>query len=128
MSAGRIFLSPPWVGDDERKAVAAAFDTGYVAPCGPFVDELERRLAALSSRRHAVAVASGTAALDLVMAHLGVTVMAYSACRGDIAAGRLHACTITGMHLMREISLIYEDDFTHPEILDEVRKMYAALN
>ena len=69
-----------------------------------------------------------TSIKELVMANLGVTVMAYSACRGDIAAGRLHACTITGMHLMREISLIYEDDFTHPEILDEVRKMYAALN
>ena len=72
MSEGRIFLSPPWTGEAERKAVSAAFDTSYVAPCGPFVDELESRLASLSSRRHAVAVSSGTAALDLLMAHLGV--------------------------------------------------------
>lgn len=68
----RIFLSPPCVGAEERAAVAAAFDSRYVAPCGPMVDELERRLAALAGRKYAVAVASGTAALDLAMAEYGV--------------------------------------------------------
>ena len=69
---GRIFLSPPSVGAKERAAVRRAFDSGYVAPCGPQVDEFERRLAALAGRRYAVAVSSGTAAIDLVMAELGV--------------------------------------------------------
>jgi dTDP-4-amino-4,6-dideoxygalactose transaminase len=68
----RIFLSPPWVGREERLAVERAFDSGYVAPCGPMVDEFERRIAALAGRKFAVAVSSGTAALDLVMAELGV--------------------------------------------------------
>lgn len=68
----RIFLSPPWTGAAERRAVARAFDSGYVAPCGPMVDEFERRLAALSGRRFAVAVSSGTAAIDLAMAEYGV--------------------------------------------------------
>lgn len=72
MKGKRIFLSPPWVGPEERAAVGAAFDSGYVAPCGPLVDAFERELARLSGRRHAVAVSSGTAALDLIMAHLGV--------------------------------------------------------
>ena len=69
---GRIFLSPPSVGAKECAAVKRAFDSGYVAPCGPQVDEFERRLAALAGRRYAVAVSSGTAAIDLVMAELGV--------------------------------------------------------
>jgi dTDP-4-amino-4,6-dideoxygalactose transaminase len=69
---GRIFLSPPSVGAKERAAVKRAFDSGYVAPCGPQVDEFERRLVALAGRRYAVAVSSGTAAIDLVMAELGV--------------------------------------------------------
>ena len=69
---GRIFLSPPSVGAKERAAVKRAFDSGYVAPCGPQVDEFERRLAALAGRRYAVAVSSGTAAIDLVMAELWV--------------------------------------------------------
>lgn len=68
----RIFLSPPWVGEEERRAVASAFDSGYVAPCGPMVDAFERELEVLSGRRHAVALSSGTAALDLAMAEYGV--------------------------------------------------------
>ena len=68
----RIFLSPPSVGAAERAAVKRAFDSGYVAPCGPQVDEFERRLAALAGRRYAVAVSSGTAAIDLLMEELGV--------------------------------------------------------
>ena len=68
----RIFLSPPFVGAVERAAVRGAFDSGYVAPCGPQVDEFERRLAKLAGRRYAVAVSSGTAAIDLLMAELGV--------------------------------------------------------
>ena len=69
--AKRIFLSPPWFGQPERDAVSAAFDSGYVAPCGPMVDELDRRLGALAGQ-HAATVSSGTAALDLLMAELGV--------------------------------------------------------
>ena len=71
MQKKRIFLSPPWIGASERALVAKAFDSGYVAPCGPMVDELDRRLGDLSGQ-HAAAVASGTAALDLLMTELGV--------------------------------------------------------
>jgi len=71
-TCSRIFLSPPSVGAAERAAVRRAFDSGYVAPCGPQVDEFERRLADLSGRRYAVAVSSGTAAIDLLMEELGV--------------------------------------------------------
>lgn len=67
----RIFLSPPWVGTSEREAIAAAFDSGYVAPCGPMVDNFDERLGTLAGQ-HAAAVASGTAALDLLMAELKV--------------------------------------------------------
>lgn len=68
----RIFLSPPWTGASERAAVRRAFATGYVAPCGPCVDEFERHLTQLSGRRFAVATASATAAIDLAAAHWGV--------------------------------------------------------
>ncbi len=71
-TSSRIFLSPPSVSVRERAMVKRAFDSGYVAPCGPQVDEFERRIAKLAGRRYAVAVSSGTAAIDLVMAELGV--------------------------------------------------------
>ena len=72
MSRARIFLSPPWVGAEERAAVSGAFDSGYVAPCGPMVDAFEQAIARQAGRRYAVAVSSGTAALDLAMAEFGV--------------------------------------------------------
>ena len=68
----RIFLQPPYVGKHERELVMAAFDSGYIAPCGPQVDEFERRLAALSDRKYAVALSSGTAAIDLILEELRV--------------------------------------------------------
>lgn len=68
----RIYLSPPYFGDAERRAVSAAFDTGYVAPTGPCVDEFERNIAEVARRKAAVAVSSGTAALDLILDELGV--------------------------------------------------------
>ncbi len=68
----RIFLSPPWMGAKERAWVEKAFASGYVAPCGPMVDAFERELVKLSGRKYAVALSSGTAALDLAMAELGV--------------------------------------------------------
>ena len=70
-NASRIYLSPPWSGVAERAAVRRAFDSGYIAPCGPMVDAFDRRLGELSGQ-HAAAVASGTAALDLLMEELGV--------------------------------------------------------
>ncbi len=68
----RIFLSPPFVDEAERAKVAEAFDSNYVAPCGPMVDLFEECLARLSGRKHAVAVSSGTAAIELLLAHLKV--------------------------------------------------------
>ncbi len=67
----RIFLSPPWTGAAEREAVDAAFRSGYIAPCGPQVEAFDAALGELSGQ-HAAAVASGTAALDLLMAEFGV--------------------------------------------------------
>lgn len=72
MRAGRIFLSPPHVGDAEAAKVGEAFASNYIAPCGPMVDEFESRLARLSGRKYAVAVSSATAGLELLCAHLGV--------------------------------------------------------
>ena len=69
----RIFLSPPFAGKAERAAVEAAFDSGYLAPCGPQVDEFERRVASLAGVPEAAAVSSGTAALTLLADELRIS-------------------------------------------------------
>ncbi len=70
-AAPRIFLSPPWTDSSERQGIERAFDSKYIAPCGPMVDEFERRVGELAGLS-AAAVASGTAALDLLMDEFGV--------------------------------------------------------
>lgn len=68
----RLYLSPPNVGNAEIAAVESALRSGWVAPLGPDVDAFERELAEATGRVHAVALASGTAALHLGLKALGV--------------------------------------------------------
>ncbi len=51
----------------ERQLLLDAFDSNWVAPLGPHVDALEREFSAAVGVEHAVALASGTAALHLAM-------------------------------------------------------------
>lgn len=67
----RIHLSSPDVGEMEERAVAAAVRSGWVAPLGPDVEAFESELALRVGVDHAVAVASGTAALHLGLVALG---------------------------------------------------------
>lgn len=69
--SGPIHLSAPDVGEAEEAAVAAAVRSGWVAPLGPEVDAFEAELAARVGVGHAVALASGTAALHLGLLGLG---------------------------------------------------------
>ncbi|MGG4033255.1 aminotransferase class I/II-fold pyridoxal phosphate-dependent enzyme [Paenibacillus cisolokensis] len=68
----RIYLSPPHLGEREKGYVAEAFDTNWIAPFGPHVDEFERELAELTGARGAVALSSGTAAIHLALKLAGV--------------------------------------------------------
>jgi len=102
MQKKRIFLSPPWVGARERALVAQAFDSGYVAPCGPMVDAFDRRLGELSGQ-HAAAVASGTAAIDLLMTELGVGP------RTTVIASTLTFIATVGPAVMRGAKVVFVD-------------------
>lgn len=68
----RIYLSPPDVGDDERRLLLDAFDSNWIAPVGPHVDAFEQEMTAALGVRHAVALSSGTAALHLALLLAGV--------------------------------------------------------
>ncbi len=68
----RVFLSPPDVGDEERRLLLDAFDSNWIAPLGPHVDGFEADLARLTEVPAALALSSGTAALHLALLLLGV--------------------------------------------------------
>ncbi len=68
----RIYLSPPDIGDAERRYVTEAFDTNWIAPLGPHVDAFEAEFCEFVGARHAAALSSGTAALHLALRLAGV--------------------------------------------------------
>ena len=64
-------FQPPAVGDEEIAAVAEAIRSGWLTT-GPRAAELERRFAEYVGAKHALAVASGTAAMHLALVALGI--------------------------------------------------------
>ena len=68
----RLFLSPPHLGSDEFKFVTEAFENNWIAPAGPNLKAFEEEFAAKVGVKHAVAVASGTAALHLSLRAIGM--------------------------------------------------------
>ncbi|MDE7417282.1 MAG: aminotransferase class I/II-fold pyridoxal phosphate-dependent enzyme [Lachnospiraceae bacterium] len=68
----RIYLSSPTMHGDEQHFVAEAFDTNWVAPLGPNVNNFETELAAYTGCGYAAALSSGTAAIHLGLKLLGV--------------------------------------------------------
>jgi dTDP-4-amino-4,6-dideoxygalactose transaminase len=72
MTSARIHLSPPHMTMRERRALVGAFDSNWIAPAGPALDEFEARLRSVAETEAAVAVSSGTAALHLALRVLGI--------------------------------------------------------
>ena len=71
-SLKRIFLSPPHMGGDEMWFVQKAFESNYIAPLGPQVDEFEREFSKYVGIPYVLAVSSGTAAIHLALCLLNV--------------------------------------------------------
>ena len=72
MSSERVPLSAPSFGGRESRYLQECIDTGWVSPAGSFVRRFEERVAEAVGAPHAVAAASGTAALHLALDTLGV--------------------------------------------------------
>jgi len=77
MEKKRIYLSSPTMNGKELDYINEAFDTNWVAPLGPNVNEFERELASYVNVSYAAALVSGTAAIHLALKLLNVN-------RGDI--------------------------------------------
>ena len=67
-----IPLAVPSIGELERKYVDEAVASGFVSSVGPFVRRFEESFAEAVGARHAVACASGTAAIHAGLIVLGV--------------------------------------------------------
>ena len=67
MEKKRIYLSCPTMHGEELEFVQEAFDTNWVAPLGPNVNELEKEVASYVGCKTAAALSAGTAAIHLAL-------------------------------------------------------------
>lgn len=67
-----LSLHEPEFTAGEYDYLKRCLDSGWVSSAGPYVQELEARLAAYTGARHAICVASGTAALQVALVLAGV--------------------------------------------------------
>lgn len=68
----RIYLASPHMGGLEETFVKEAFDTNWVAPLGPNVNNFEREIAEYVGIDHASALVSGTSAIHLAIKLLDI--------------------------------------------------------
>ena len=87
--------SKPLLGAEEAQAVAAVIASGQVAE-GPETAAFERELAGRLGCAHAVAVSSGTAALHLALAAMGVGAGDEVVVPSFVCAALFHAVAATG--------------------------------
>lgn len=73
----RIYLSSPTMTGEEQKYIKEAFDTNWIAPLGPNVNEFEKEIAAYVGVPYAAALSSGTAAIHMALKAVGIS-------RGDV--------------------------------------------
>ncbi len=72
MENKRIYLASPHMGGMEQKFVQEAFDTNWVAPLGPNVNNFEKEVAEYVGAKDAAALVSGTSAIHLALKALGI--------------------------------------------------------
>lgn len=68
----RILLSYVHIGGTERDWVEKAFESEWIVPLGPNVDEFEHRLEKYLGAPNVVALSAGTAAIHLALVALGI--------------------------------------------------------
>lgn len=67
-----IPVNEPLLNGNEKNYLLECIDTGWISSEGPFVQRLEEEFARRLGRRHGIAVANGSVALDAAVAALGL--------------------------------------------------------
>ena len=67
-----IPVNDPILGGNEKKYLNECINTGWISSEGPFVTKFEETFASMVGRKYGIAVANGTAALDIAVEALGI--------------------------------------------------------
>jgi perosamine synthetase len=67
-----IPVNRPRLNGHEKQYLAECIESGWISSDGPFVRRFEEQFAAGVGRKHGIAVANGSAALDVAVTALGI--------------------------------------------------------
>jgi len=68
----KIWLSSPHMGGDEYRYVTEAFETNWIAPVGPHINQFENNISSYIGGSQVVALSSGTAAIHLALIMMNI--------------------------------------------------------
>ncbi len=68
----KIYLSPPHLDGKEFDYVKDAFDSNWIAPIGPNLENFEAIVSDLTGKKYGLALSSGTAAIHLALKYIGI--------------------------------------------------------
>ena len=93
-----------------------------------FIASLESRNMSIDEFNVVLEIDNIATIKDLIRRGFGVSVLAKSACMDELKKKKLAALNIENFSMMREINIVYADDFSHPEILHAILKAYHAVS
>jgi perosamine synthetase len=67
-----IPVNEPVLKGNEKKYLNECIDTGWISSDGPFVKMFEEKFSKYNSRKHGIAVANGSVAIDVALTALGI--------------------------------------------------------
>lgn len=67
-----IPVNEPLLNGNEKKYLCECIDTGWISSEGPFVKAFEEKMSKAAGRKYGIAVANGTAALEVAVQALGI--------------------------------------------------------
>ncbi len=68
-----IPINEPILTGNEKKYLGECIDTGWISSEGPFVSMLEEKFSQKMGRKHGIAVANGSVAIDVAITALGIS-------------------------------------------------------
>lgn len=128
INKNKIWLSSPHMSDEgyEMQYIQEAFNTNWIAPLGPNVNEFEKELASYVDSGYAAALSSGTAAIHMALKAAEVG-------QGDIVfcQSLTFSATVNPIIYQNAIPVFIDSDYEtwnmSPKALEEAFKKYPEV-
>ena len=89
-----------------------------------FVAHLESKNMSLDDFNVILEVDNIATIKDLIRRDIGVYILARSACLDELKKGKITVLPIENLSMIREINILYHNDFKHVDILENIMKEY----